>query len=266
MPGDPEHRGATVETARTRAASRVPFVDAATMAEVDRIAVEDYGITLPQMMEQAGSHLAEVVRIELGGDLRGRSVVVAAGPGNNGGGGLAAARHLINRGAAVRVVLARPLLRMAEAGRHQLATLIAMGAACCVATYDLSDDELETALQEADLLVDAILGYSIDGPPRGEEERLVAFVQRAGRPVVSLDIPTGVDPDTGQVAGLALSATATMTLALPKAGLRAAAAAGRTGRLYLADIGLPAALYAWLGLDVGPLFADARIVELDLTT
>jgi NAD(P)H-hydrate epimerase len=246
-------------------ASQVPHVDAAVMAEVDRLAIEEYGITLPQMMEQAGSHLAEVVRLELGGEIRGRSVVVAAGPGNNGGGGLVAARHLLNRGAAVRVVLARPLLRMAEAGRHQLATLIAMGAACCVVTYDLTDDELEAALGSADVVVDAILGYSIHGALRAEEERLVGFVNRSGRPVVSLDVPTGVDPDTGETAGSAIAATATMTLALPKAGLRAAAAAGRTGRLYLADIGLPAALYAGLGLDVGPLFAGSRIIELDLT-
>ena len=88
-------------------ASTIPPLSAAQMAEVDRLAVEEYGIDLLQMMEQAGSHLAEVVRIELGGSLDGRSVVVAAGPGNNGGGGLTAARHLANRGADVRVVLAR---------------------------------------------------------------------------------------------------------------------------------------------------------------
>jgi NAD(P)H-hydrate epimerase len=233
------------------------------MADVDRLAIEEFGITLLQVMEQAGSHLADVVRHELGGDLRGRSVVVAAGPGNNGGGGLAAARHLINRGASVRVVLARPALRMTDAGRHQLATLIATGAMCSVATYDLSDDELEAALERADMVVDAILGYNIHGAPRGEEQRLVGFIARSERPVVSLDIPTGIDPDSGNADGAAVSPVATMTLALPKPGLLAAAGAGRTGRLYLADIGLPAALYARLGLDVGPLFATSRIIELD---
>ena len=114
----------------------VPGVTAAQMTEVDRSAIEDFGVTLLQMMELAGSHLAEVVRLEIGGDLTGLNVVVAVGPGNNGGGGLVAARHLCNRGARVRVVLARPALRMTEAARHQLATLIAMGAECCVTTYD----------------------------------------------------------------------------------------------------------------------------------
>lgn len=254
-----------LDTIGAQRAAGIPAIGAAEMAEVDRLAIEDFGVSLPQMMEQAGSHLAEVVRVEVGGDLRGRSVIVAAGPGNNGGGGLAAARHLLNRGADVHVVLARPALRMTEPGRRQLATLIAMGAACCVATFDLSDDELEAMLGRADLIVDAILGYNVHGAPRDEVERLAGFVIRAGRPVVSLDLPTGIDPDTGEAAGLAITATATLTLALPKRGLLAAAAAGRTGRVYLADIGLPAALYARLGLDVGPIFAPGRIVVLDTT-
>lgn len=252
-----------IETAGSLTVAGVPAVSVATMSEIDRLAIEEFGISLLQMMEQAGSHLAEVVRQELGGDFRDRSIVVAAGPGNNGGGGLAAARHLINRGARVRVVLSRPALRMTEAGRSQLATLISMGAMCCVVTYDLSDDELETALGGADLVVDAILGYSIQGAPRGEAERLVGFINRSGRPVVSLDIPTGIDPDTGAVDGLAVSAMATLTLALPKPGLMMAAGIAHTGRIYLADIGLPAALYARLGLQVGPLFANSRIIRLD---
>jgi NAD(P)H-hydrate epimerase len=256
---------AMIETRGVTPASSVPVVDVATMTEVDRLAIEEFGISLPQMMEQAGSHLAEVVRLELGGILVDRSVVVAVGPGNNGGGGLAAARHLINRGARVHVVLARPALRMTEAGRNQLATLVAMGAACCVATYDLADEELDEILAGADLVVDAILGYNVHGAPRGDVERLVGFVVRANRPVVSLDVPTGVDPDTGEADGIAITAIATMTLALPKPGLMAPVGAGRAGRLYLADIGLPATLYARLGIHVGTLFSAGRITTLDLT-
>lgn len=247
------------------AVSAVPVVTAAQMAEVDRLAIESYGITLLQMMEQAGSHLAEVVRLELGGDLVGRRVVVAAGTGNNGGGGLVAARHLANRGASVRVVLARPVLRKSEAGRHQLATLLEMGTSCCVAIYDLPDEELAAVLADADLVVDAILGYNVRGAPHGEVERLIGFVVRSGRPVVSLDVPSGMDPDTGEAPGLAVAATATLTLALPKPGLLARAGAERSGRLYLGDLGLPAALYASLDIAVGPIFAADRIITLDRT-
>ena len=76
----------------------IPTVTASQMAEVDRLAVEEFGIDVLQMMEHAGSHIAELVRAELGADLRERRVIVAVGPGNDGGGGLAAARHLANRG------------------------------------------------------------------------------------------------------------------------------------------------------------------------
>lgn len=244
-------------------ASDIPAVTAAQMAEVDRSAIEDFGVTLLQMMEQAGSHLADVVRLEAGGDLRDQRVVVAVGPGNNGGGGLVAARHLANRGASVGVVLARPALRMSEAAQHQLATLIAMGADCCVATYDLTDEQLEHVLATADMVVDAVLGYRLHDAPRGEAERLIGFIVRSGRPVVSLDLPSGVDPDTGAVPGMAISATATLTLALPKPGLLQGAGADRAGRLYLGDLGLPEPLYTALGIRVGQPFSGGRIVLLD---
>jgi NAD(P)H-hydrate epimerase len=243
-------------------ASAIPGLSAAQMAEVDRLAIDEYGIDLLQMMEQAGSHLAEVVRIELGGSLEGRTIVVAAGPGNHGGGGLTAARHLANRGAEVRVVLARPAMRSTEASRHQLSTLLAMGTDCCVATFDLSDDDLAAALQRADAVVDAILGYNISGPPRGDVEHLIGFIVQAGRPVISLDLPSGLDPDTGSVPGVAVTAAATMTLALPKTGLFEAAGPAHAGRLYLADIGLPPGLYAALGIHVGPIFACSRILRV----
>ncbi|HSO28508.1 MAG TPA: NAD(P)H-hydrate epimerase [Candidatus Sulfomarinibacteraceae bacterium] len=245
------------------ATSEIPGVSAAVMAEVDRLAVDQYGIELLQMMEQAGAHLAEVVRLELGGDLRDRTVIVVAGPGNNGGGGLAAARHLQNRGAAVEVFLARPALRTTGAARHQLATLLAMDVPCCVTGYDLTDRDLEAALAGADVIVDALLGYSIAGAPRGEVEHLIECVLRCGRPVVSLDLPSGIDPDSGDVFGSAIRASATLTLALPKLGLLTERGTSAAGRLYLGDLGLPAALYAELGFDTGPIFATGPLLRLE---
>lgn len=242
----------------------VPAVSAATMAEVDRLAVDEFGIDLLQMMEQAGSHLAELVRLELGGDLRGRRVIVAAGPGNNGGGGLAAARHLANRGASVRVVLARPVNRLSAAGHHQIATLLQMAVECCVAIYDVSDAELEEELAGADGAVDAILGYRAAGEPRGEARLLVERLAGAGAPVISLDLPSGIDPDTGDAAGIAVCAAATLTLALPKTGLLSPSGREHAGKTYLADIGLPAALYRRLEIEPGVPFAAGRIVRLRL--
>jgi NAD(P)H-hydrate epimerase len=244
-------------------ASSIPTVTAAEMAEVDGLAVDEFGIDILQMMEQAGSHLAELVRAELGGDLRGRRVVVAVGPGNNGGGGLAAARHLANRGASVRVILARPVNRLSDAGRHQLATLIQMSVECCVAIYDVPDDELDREFASADAVVDAILGYRASGPPHDGVLWLVDRVARASAPVISLDLPSGVDADSGEAAGAAVTATATLTLALPKPGLFHAQGLERAGRVYLGDIGIPAALYRRLGLEPGLPFAGGPIIRLE---
>lgn len=241
----------------------LPALTRSGLAEVDRLAVEEFGIGLPQMMEQAGSHLAEVVRLEGGGDLRDRRVVVAVGPGNNGGGGLVAARHLANRGASVRVILARPALRLGEAARDQLATLLQMQLACCVAVYDLPEDQVREALDRADLVVDAVLGYNAVGPPHDEVETLIGLVTGSGRPIVSLDLPSGLDPDTGATPGGSVTAQATITLALPKIGLFTPSGRARSGRLYLADLGLPAALYQRLGIGVDSPFAGGRIVRVD---
>jgi NAD(P)H-hydrate epimerase len=244
-------------------ASSIPTVTAAEMAEVDGLAIDEFGIDLLQMMEQAGSHLAELVRAELGGDLRGRRVIVAVGPGNNGGGGLAAARHLANRGASVRVILARPVNRLSEGGRHQLTTLLQMSVECCVAIYDIPDQELDREFASADAVVDAVLGYRGSGPPHDGVLWLVDRVARASAPVISLDLPSGIDADTGEAPGSAVTATATLTLALPKPGLFRAAGRERAGRVYLGDIGLPAVLYRRLGLETGTPFADGQIVRLE---
>ena len=243
-------------------ARSVPALSSGDMAEVDRLAVDVYGITLLQMMEQAGSHLATVVAAELDGDLSGKRILVAVGPGNNGGGGLAAARHLVNRGATVQVVLARPARRLSEAGRHQLATLLEMGVSCCMALYDISDAEIDDELAQADLVIDAVLGYRGRGAPHDEVATLIDRIVGARTRMLSLDLPSGMDADTGEAADGAISSRATMTLALPKRGLVSAAGRERVGRLYLADIGLPGALYSRMDIDPGTPFSQGRIVRL----
>ena len=248
----------------TLSSDSIPAVSAAQMAEVDRLATDVYGITLLQMMEQAGSHLAAVAASEAGDDLRERSILVAVGPGNNGGGGLAAARHLTNRGARVRVILARPARRLGEAGRHQLATLLEMGVSCCMAVYDISDAEVDAELERADIVIDAVLGYRGRGAPHDEVAALLDRIRVAEDRILSLDLPSAMDPDSGVAAPGGIRSRATMTLALPKVGLLTRAGQARSGRLYLADIGLPAALYGRMGLTVDAPFSAGRIVRLEV--
>jgi len=233
----------------------LPAVTAAQMREVDRITIEDFGISLLQMMENAGRTLAELTRIHLGG-VRRRRVVVLAGRGGNGGGGMAAARRLAIWGAEVRVVLAYPEEALAEAPAHQLASLRAMG----VPVHRPA--EVVSLVHEADVVIDALLGYSLDGPPRQPEAGMIRFAGMHSTPIIALDLPSGLDPDRGLPNDPTIRATRTLALALPKSGLLRPEAASSVGELWLADISVPPQAYAKFGIDPGPLFAESDLIRI----
>ncbi len=236
----------------------VPFITTDQMREVDRAMIDDYDIVLIQMMENAGRELAHLARSRfLEGDPRGRKVLVLAGTGGNGGGGLVCARRLDNWGADVTVWLSAPPSQLAETPRQQLTILERMEV-----PIEIAGDESE--LPSADLIVDALIGYSLSGAPRGASAGLIRAANTHAAPVLALDVPSGVDTATGAVYDPAISAEATLTLALPKQGLQHDAAKKQVGELYLADISVPPGLYSHppLGLDVGPLFANDDILRV----
>lgn len=236
----------------------VPYVNTAQMIEVDRAMVEDYGIGLIQMMENAGRNLARLARSRfLAGNPIGKRVAVMAGPGGNGGGALVAARHLDNWGAGVRVYLSRPDESMAAVPRCQLDILRRMAVPVITANHQSIEADARF-----DLIVDGLLGYSLKGAPRGACANSIRWAMGLGAPILSLDTPSGIDATSGAMFDPAIKATATMTLALPKTGLKAPEARALIGELYLADIGVPPELYAGLGFTVGPLFAENEIIRL----
>lgn len=209
----------------------MPWLTVDQMVEADRLAIDEFGIGLLQMMEHAGAALAELT-IALAPE---EPITVLAGAGNNGGGGLCAARHLVNRGREVTIVMGSDHPRPAAA-RH-LATLRAMGA------------RVAAEPPSSTVAVDALVGYGLRGSLRGRAAELAAWASGVAM-VVSLDFPSG----HGAAGGL--TADAVLTLALPKEGL-----AGLRP-LYVADLGLPSALWAKLGLEVGPLFSAGRILQI----
>lgn len=233
----------------------VPAVTAAQMREVDRIMVEDFAISLLQMMENAGRAFAELTRIHLAG-LRRRKVLVLAGRGGNGGGGMAAARRLAIWGAQVRVVLAHPEAALKDAPAKQLASLRAMG----IPVHDPA--EAPALLHDADVALDALLGYSLSGPPRGPEAALIRAANSHGLPILALDLPSGLDPDTGVPNNPTIRATRTLTLALPKVGLFQPPAADSVGELWLADISVPGQAYERVGVTPGALFAESDLIRI----
>lgn len=226
------------------------------MREVDRLMIELYHIELVQMMEHAGRNLAYLAREHFfGGSPRGKRIVVLAGTGGNGGGALVCARWLHNAGAAVEVVLTADQDSLAPVPARQLEILRRM-------SIPIRQAEFTDIESHLDLIIDGIIGYSLSGSPRGHAAQLITWANASSIPVLALDVPSGVDAGTGEVFDPAISATATMTLALPKAGLCAARV--QVGDLYLANIGVPPQLYAEpsLNLTIEPIFDSHDIVQL----
>ncbi|MCC7354857.1 MAG: NAD(P)H-hydrate epimerase [Anaerolineae bacterium] len=236
---------------------QVPAITTAQIVEVDRAMMEDFGIALVQMMENAGRNLAHLAREMLGGQALGRQVLILAGAGNNGGGGLVAARHLVNAGAEVEIVLATAPGSLQDLPAYQLGILARMGLP--IASYASG-----RTLPPAHLIVDALIGYGLEGNPRGAYAQLIRHANARGAPVLSLDTPSGLDTTTGIAYAPCIRAVATLTLALPKVGLLRETAQAVVGDLYLADIGVPPLLYRRMGLDVPPLFANGPVRRLQL--
>jgi NAD(P)H-hydrate epimerase len=236
----------------------VPYLTTAQMIAVDRLMVEKFEIALSQMMENAGRHLAHLARQRfLGSNPRGKRVVVLAGAGGNGGGALVGARHLHNWGADVRVHITRPDGELQPVTGHQLAILRHMNVPVAPGGAGLEAVPPE-------LIIDGLIGYGLTGAPRGAAAELIRWANGQPAPILSLDTPSGLDTTTGLLFDPAVRAAATMTLALPKTGLRAPGAEDAVGELYLADISVPPGLYANppLELVVGHIFAEGEIVRL----
>lgn len=235
------------------AVKKIPALTMAQMVEVDRLMMEDWHISLIQMMENAGRNLAELTKRRLGGSVEGKRISVLAGSGNNGGGGLVAARHLHNWGARVEIGLIGAEDRLKDAPKHQMQIINKMG---------LSIRNLD--LDSADMIIDALIGYGLNGNPRPPVTDWIIRANASNNPIVALDAPSGLDTNTGVPYSPCIKAAATLTLALPKTGLLNESARPYVGTLYLADIGVPPELYASpsLGLQVKSPFITDSIIKI----
>jgi len=184
----------------------------------------------------------------------GGQVTVLAGSGGNGGGGLCCARHLHNRGFQVWVVLSKEAATLTGAARNQLQILQAAG----VQPVDVSQAQAKDVMRRAQLVVDALIGYSLRGPPRGRVVELIELCNQHAAQVLSLDVPSGLDATTGRAPGPVVRPERTLTLALPKTGLQRV-----PGELYLADIGIPPEVFGRLGLSFELPFGEWYWIRLE---
>jgi NAD(P)H-hydrate epimerase len=217
----------------------VKLVTAAEKRELEQRAVEA-GTSVESMMEAAGLAVAQEAWLSLG-VVAERPVLVLVGPGNNGGDGLVAARHLAEWGADVTVYMLSPR----PEGDANLARVREMDVPTHVATDDADFALLDQQLQGAELIVDALLGTGrarpIEGGLASILERVQTARERPARPrVIAVDVPTGVDADTGRADGLAVDADHTVTFGFSKVGLHMLPGSDRAGAVEVVDIGLPA--------------------------
>lgn len=230
--------------------ARVVTRDAARA--IDAAATEELGIPSIILMENAAIHLASVVG-EAAVARGAPGVLIVAGPGNNGGDGLAAARHLANAGVRVRIIM--PLGAPREGS--DAATNYDIAQRCGIEIRDIFEDTSGFATHAAHaagahpIIIDALLGTGLDRPVTGIAADAVAEMNRlreAGCAIVSADIPSGLDADTGVALGHAVIADVTVTFAALKPAL--VASRSSVGRVFLAGIGIPGGLADRLGRPV----------------
>jgi len=225
-----------------------PLFDRDAMREADRAASEDHGMPSILLMERAGLAAAAAIREAHPGA---RAAVVVVGTGNNGGDGMVVARHLAEAGLSVRVLAPGG----AAPRTPDAATMTTIAAGIGIAVEDLAGAEPPAA--DA-IVVDALLGTGASGAPREPAAAAIAWMDVHAGPVVALDVPSGVDADSGRVEGACVRAGLTVTFHGDMAGLRVTPGAAMAGRVVVADIGVPSAVsltpVAWLA---GPGVAAA---------
>jgi hydroxyethylthiazole kinase-like uncharacterized protein yjeF len=223
--------------------SDLPTLTSALVKQVDALAQERFGISVDWLMEAAGWQVAR---------LSPTASAVVCGIGNNAGDGLAAARHL-HRWGKLASVCCVDAGRLGGAAAAELATLRRVG-------VEVSS---ELRLDGALAIVDAIFGTGLSRRPEGRFAAWIEGINASGLPVIAVDVPSGLDADTGVAYAPCVKARTTVTLGLPKPGLRAGDGPRVAGEVWVADIGVPFEAYAAVGVTVPPgLFSKSELVRL----
>lgn len=214
---------------------------------IDTVAAERFGLPTLVLMENAGRGAADWLSPRLGTG----TALILCGPGNNGGDGGVVARFLDLAGATVRCVWYADPGRLAPDAAVQHRIVAAAGIAQHDRPGPVDRAELDRWLQQADWVVDGLLGTGLSRPVAGPLRAVIEAVNAAGKPVLALDLPSGLDADTGQPLGLAVRATATVSFVAPKLGFAAPGASSWTGPVSVVPIGVPRRLLAEQGI-LGP--------------
>ena len=235
----------------------IPSVSVEQMRRVDELAVKHFGVGAVQLMENAGRAVASVAREMVG--VRGKTITILCGKGNNGGDGLVAARWLSNWGAQVNIILASHPDELNPLTKNHYGTATSMHQNRMTAVDNL---QWEMALKQSHLLIDGLIGYGLEGDPSGQYAELINLANNSKKKILSIDCPSGLDCDTGEPKKPCIKANVTLTLALPKRGFFLGDAKNYTGKLSVADIGIPHEVYELMGLKSPRIFEGGDRVKV----
>ncbi len=233
----------------------VPFVDSKKMKEIDQVLTRDYNLHTGMRVENAGLNAAILVKSFFKKAKPAEvKILVVAGTGCNGACAMVAARRLKGWGFSVQILLAGPRSKQRKVTREQFQVL------------EKLNIPVVNDMAEADLVIDGIFGYGLEGDPKKPVARIIRQINESKIPVVSIDAPSGLDLSTGKPAEPTIKAKYTMALAVPKTGLFKMAASKHTGELYLADISIPSMILESSGIKTNGLsraFHEGTVVKIN---
>ena len=215
----------------------VKVVTAAQMRAIDRRAIEEFGIPSHQLMEKAGHAVADETA-KLAGPPP-KKILILAGRGNNGGDGLVAARYLHEKGYPVQIFLFSEGKKLKTDPARNFVANARLSLPCRVVGEQFAWEILPKIFSEFDVILDALFGVGLDREIREPYRSLIETLNRSGKPVVSVDIPSGLNADTGEILGACVKAVVTVTMGFPKKGFYEGEGPRVTGKITVADIGFP---------------------------
>ena len=213
-------------------------VTSSEMRQIDTYTIEQIGIPGIILMENAAIRIVQIIANDIG-NLVSKNIVVFAGKGNNGGDALAVSRHLYNLGANVLVVLVAEKDLIKEEAKINLNIVKNIGIKFVLVNDESYNKEIEASLYLADVIVDGLLEIGIKGEVNNLLSGIINLINKVGKYVISIDIPSGINGDTGKVCGKCIIASKTAALGLPKIGVLVGEGAKFTGEIEIVDIGIP---------------------------
>lgn len=209
--------------------AKTKTVSVKEMQELDRRAIGKRGILSIALMENAGRTVSEVVLSELKG-IKNKKVAVFCGGGNNGGDGFVAARYLFNKGVKVGVYLISKRSNLKNDPEIN---------ACLLEDIGVEIREISRPLSvDSDLIIDAIFGIGLKGEVKNPAKDIIIDLNKKSIPVISVDVPSGLDADTGKALGVSIEADITVTMQFSKKGFYKNKGPEYAGKIIIADIGI----------------------------